>query len=161
MEIYDYLPFVLFFLAEIALLLCLYRYVLRGWIIEHWEDKIREDEGNWLVDILSPALQSVTDSILESAPDAVLKALKHELLSNQGTLTKVSMADSGNPEEVGLEMAEMALQSLGIKKPGAIMTLRMGKTLLDMYNTKQGAGRGNNLKNSLPTGDELVRSFSK
>ena len=109
MEIYDYIPFILFFLAEIALLLCLYRYLLRGWIIEHWEDKIREDEGNWLIDILSPAITSITDNILELAPDAVLKVLKHELLSNTGTLTRVSKANPNDTQEVGLEMAEMAL----------------------------------------------------
>ena len=152
MEIYDYLPFVLFFLAEIALLLCLYRYLLRGWIIEHWEDKIREDEGNWLIDILSPALQSVTDSILESAPDAVLKVLKHELLANTGTLTRVSKANPNDTQEVGLEMAEMALQELGIKKPGVIMSLRMGKQLLNLYNGKK---EQEDQGSSLPTGDNL------
>ena len=117
MEIYDYLPFIIFFACEIALLLCLYRFLLRGWIIE-----------------------SITDNILELAPDAVLKVLKHELLANTGNLTRVSHADPNNTTEVGLEMAEMALKELGIKKPGVIMTMRMGQQLLNLYNNKQGLG---------------------
>ena len=152
MEIYDYLPFIIFFACEIALLLCLYRFLLRGWIIEHWEDKIREDEGNWLIDILSPAIESITDNILELAPDAVLKVLKHELLANTGNLTRVSHADPNNTTEVGLEMAEMALKELGIKKPGVIMTMRMGKTLLNLYNQKNGQETQGS---ELPTGDNL------
>ena len=152
MEIYDYLPFLLFFACEIVLLLALYRYLLRGWIIEHWEDKIREDEGNWLIDILSPAIESITDNILTLAPDAVLKVLKHELLANTGNLTRVSHADPNDTTEVGLEMAEMALKELGIKKPGVIMTMRMGKQLLNLYNNKTGQETQGS---ELPTGDNL------
>jgi len=144
----------LFFLAEIILLLVLYRYVLRGWIIEHWEDKIREDEGNWLIDLLQPAINEICDTVLTSAPALVLDTLKHELLSNQGTLTRVSKADPNNEQEVGIEMAEMALQSLGIKKPGAIMTIRMGKTLLDMYNSKN-KGQQAEQGTSLAVGKDL------
>ena len=152
MEIYDYIPFILFFLAEVGLLLCLYRFVLRGWIIEHWEDKIREDEGNWLIDLLNPAIQSITDNILDTAPDAVLKVLKHELLANTGNLARVSTADGSNPQEMGMEMAEMALKELGIKKPGVIMTMRMGKQLLNLYNNGQGSETQGS---ELPTGDNL------
>ena len=152
MEIYDILPFILFFLAEVVILLCLYRFLLRGWIIEHWEDKIREDEGNWLIDLLNPAIQSITDNILDTAPDAVLKVLKHELLANTGNLARVSTADGNNPQEMGMEMAEMALKELGIKKPGVIMTMRMGKTLLNLYNQKNGQETQGS---ELPTGADL------
>ena len=109
MDLSDYvLP--LFFLTEIILLLLLYRFVLRGWIIQHWEDKIREDEGNWLVDLLQPAINEICDTVLSTAPSLVLDTLKNELLSNQGNLTRVSKANPDDEQEVGMEMAEMFLK---------------------------------------------------
>ena len=153
MDIYAYIPFLLFFLCEILLLLALYRYLLRGWIIEHWEDKIREDEGNWLLDLLSPAINEICDTVLDTAPSLVLDTLKGELLSNQGNLARVSKANPDDEQEVGLEMAEMFLKELGIKKPSVIMTLRAGKGLLDLYKSK---GKGQEEVNtSLPVGKGL------
>ena len=153
MDILTYAPFILFFAAELVLLLGLYYFVLRHWIADHLEDRFREDEGSWLIDILSPAIENICDRIITTAPDAVLKVLKHEMLSNQGTLTRVSKADGNNEQEVGLEMAEMALQGLGIKKPGVIMTLRMGQQLLNLYNNNKGQGTQGS---TLPIGDELI-----
>lgn len=153
MELSDYvLP--LFFLTEIILLLLLYRFVLRGWIIQHWEDKIREDEGNWLVDLLQPAINEICDTVLSTAPSLVLDTLKNELLSNQGNLTRVSKANPDDEQEVGMEMAEMFLKELGIKKPGVIMTLRAGKGLLDMYKNKK-QGQTTEATTSLPVGKGL------
>lgn len=154
MDIYAYIPFILFFTAEILLLLCLYRFVLRGWIIEHWEDKIREDEGNWLIDILKPAIDEICEVVLTSAPPLVLSALKNELLSNQGTLTRISKADPNNEAEVGLEMAEMFLKELGLKNPSVIMTMRAGKGLLDMYKSKTGGQKAVEHHQSLPVGKD-------
>lgn len=153
MDIYAYIPFILFFACEVLLLLALYRYLLRGWIIEHWEDKIREDEGNWLIDILNPAITRITDNILESAPDAVISILKHELLANTGNLTRISKANPDNPEEAGLEMAEMVLKEMGIKKPGVVMTLRLGQQLLNLYNNKKGQETQGSV---LPIGEEVI-----
>ena len=153
MELSDYvLP--LFFLTEVILLLLLYRFVLRGWIIQHWEDKIREDEGNWLVDLLQPAINEICDTVLSTAPSLVLDTLKNELLSNQGNLTRVSKANPDDEQEVGMEMAEMFLKELGIKKPGVIMTLRAGKGLLDMYKNKK-QGQTTEATTSLPVGKGL------
>ena len=153
MELSDYvLP--LFFLTEIILLLLLYRFVLRGWIIQHWEDKIREDEGNWLVDLLQPAINEICDTVLSTAPSLVLDTLKNELLSNQGNLTRVSKANPDDEQEVGMEMAEMFLKELGIKKPVVIMTLRAGKGLLDMYKNKK-QGQTTEATTSLPVGKGL------
>lgn len=157
MDIYALLPFLLFFACEIMLLLALYRYLLRGWIIEHWEDKIREDEGNWLVDILNPAINEICDTVLSTAPQLVLDTLKHELLSNQGNLARVSKANPDDEQEVGLEMAEMFLKELGIKKPSVIMTLRAGKGLLDMYQRKTGGQKADRGTTSLPVGKNLFK----
>jgi len=158
MDFYALIPFILFFTAEILLLLGLYRYLLRGWIIEHWEDKIREDEGNWLIDILKPAIDEICEVVLTSAPPLVIDTLKHELLSNQGTLTRMSKADPNNEQEVGMEMAEMFLKELGLKNPSVIMTLRAGKGLLDMYNQKVKGQGAENSTTSLPVGKDLFQT---
>jgi hypothetical protein len=154
MDIYAYIPFLLFFTAEIFLLLFLYYFVLRFWIADHLEDRFREDNGSWLIDILKPATDDLCDTIINNVPSLVMDTLKHELLSNQGTLTRISKADPSNETEVGMEMAEMALQSLGIKKPGVIMSIRMGKTLLGMYNSKN-KGQQAEQGTSLAVGKDL------
>lgn len=146
-----------FFLLEIIVILLLYRFVLRGWIIDHWESKIREEEGAWLLDVLSAPINSICDRVIADAPDAILTVLKHELLSSQGTLTRVSKANPNNEEEVGLEMAEMLLKELGLKNPSVIMSIRAGKAMLDMIRgQKEGTGSGTSTS-SLPVGDELFK----
>lgn len=37
----------------------MYRFLLRKWIIEHWEEKIRSEQGNWLIEILEPAIEEI------------------------------------------------------------------------------------------------------
>ena len=49
-----------FIAVEVLLILLLYRYVLRDWIIEKWEEKL--DEEGWLVVKLEP----VDDEILHA-----------------------------------------------------------------------------------------------
>ena len=48
MELIEIVP--LLFVGEIAVILALYRWLLRGWIVDHWEHKIKED--GWLVEML-------------------------------------------------------------------------------------------------------------
>ena len=57
MELTEIIP--LLFIGEIAIILILYRFVLRDWIISKWEDKITEDEGEWLIVTLDPLLDEV------------------------------------------------------------------------------------------------------
>jgi len=47
------------FVGEIAIILVMYRFLLRRWIIEHWEEKIRSEQGNWLIEILEPAIEEI------------------------------------------------------------------------------------------------------
>jgi hypothetical protein len=154
MDVSDYI-IPLFLFVEILIILLLYRFVLRRWIIEHWEEKIQEDEGNWLIDILSPAINNITDTILDNAPDAILSTLKNEMLSNTGTMTRVSKANPDNEMEVGLEMAEHFLQELGLKKPGVIMTLRAGQGILNLYKNKVSNNATDEDVSHFPTGSEL------
>ena len=48
-----------FFTAEIILILGLYRFVLRDWIIQKWEQKM--DEEGWLVIRLEPVIDEIED----------------------------------------------------------------------------------------------------
>jgi len=148
-----------FFLLEIIVILLLYRFVLRGWIIDHWESKIREEEGAWLLDVLSAPINSICDRVIADAPDAILTVLKNELLSSQGTLTRMHKGNGTDEQEVGLEMAEMLLKELGLKSPSALMSLRAGKALLGMFEAKkEGTGSGTGTS-SLPVGKELLQGF--
>ena len=110
-----------------------------------------------LIDILSPAINEICDTVLSTAPSLVLDTLKGELLSNQGNLARVSKADPDNEQEVGLEIAEMFLKELGIKKPSVIMTLRAGKGLLDMYQRKTGGQKAERSTSSLPVGKNIFK----
>ena len=49
----------LFVALEVALILALYRYVLRDWIIQKWEEKM--DEEGWLVIRLDPVINEIED----------------------------------------------------------------------------------------------------
>jgi len=158
MDIYVLLPFLLFFLSETVLLLCLYFYVLRHWIADHLEDRFREDEGSFLIDILSPAIENICDRIISDAPDAILTVLKHELLSSQGTLTRLHKGNPNDEQEVGLEMAEMLLKELGLKHPSAIMTLRAGKALIGMFEGKNKGTESGISTASLPVGKDLFQT---
>ena len=62
MEVIELVP--LLFLGEIAVILGLYRWLLRDWIINKWEDKIREE--GWLVEMLDPVIAEIETSTEES-----------------------------------------------------------------------------------------------
>ena len=65
MELIEIVP--LLFIGEIAVILGLYRWLLRDWIIDKWEQKIEED--GWLVEKLEPVIleieQRTHDSLVE------------------------------------------------------------------------------------------------
>jgi len=78
MEVIELVP--LLFLGEIAVILGLYRWLLRDWIINKWEDKIREE--GWLVEMLDPVIAEIETSTEES--------LMHFQRSFIGTLGKMT-----------------------------------------------------------------------
>ena len=49
------------FVGEIVIILALYRFLLRDWVIDKWEEKI-EEEG-WLVVKLEPVIEEIEDRI--------------------------------------------------------------------------------------------------
>mgnify|MGYP003656644014 FL=1 len=70
-----------FVALEILIILALYRYILRDWIIEKWEAKM--DEEGWLVIRLEP----VIDEIEERMHDK-LQAFQDTFFGSVGAMTK-------------------------------------------------------------------------
>ena len=54
----------LLFIGEIIVILGLYRWVLRDWIVNKWEEKLREE--GYLIEILDPVIAEIESSTEES-----------------------------------------------------------------------------------------------
>jgi len=85
MELNQIVP--LLFIGEIAVILILYRFVLRDWIINKWEDKITEDDGEWLIVTLEPLLDEV-DARTEVRLEAFRTTFLKSFLGTVGNMTK-------------------------------------------------------------------------
>ena len=62
MELSQIIP--LLFIGEIATLLLLYRFVLRQWIVDTWETKLKSE--GYLIEILDPVIAEIENSTEES-----------------------------------------------------------------------------------------------
>ena len=62
MELTQIVP--LLFAGEIAIILIMYRFILRGWIIDKWEEKLKED--GWLVEMLEPVIIEIQNDTTET-----------------------------------------------------------------------------------------------
>ena len=62
MELTQIIP--LLFIGEIAIILILYRFVLREWIVDTWEKKLKSE--GYLIDILEPVIAEIENSTEES-----------------------------------------------------------------------------------------------
>ena len=78
MELSQIIP--LLFIGEIATILLLYRFVLREWIVDTWETKLRQE--GYLIEILDPVITEIEKSTEES--------LMHFQRSFIGTLGKMT-----------------------------------------------------------------------
>ena len=78
MEITQIIP--LLFIGEIAIILILYRFVLREWIVDTWEKKLKQE--GYLIEILEPVIAEIENSTEES--------LLHFQRSFIGTLGKMT-----------------------------------------------------------------------
>ena len=70
-----------FFTAEIILILGLYRFVLRDWIIQKWEQKM--DEEGWLVIRLEPVIDEIEDRMHDK-----LQNFQDSFFGSVGAMTK-------------------------------------------------------------------------
>ena len=62
MELSQIIP--LLFMGEIAIILILYRFVLREWIVDTWEKKLKSE--GYLIEILDPVIAEIENSTEES-----------------------------------------------------------------------------------------------
>ena len=62
MELSQIIP--LLFIGEIAIILILYRFVLREWIVDTWEKKLKSE--GYLIEILDPVIAEIENSTEES-----------------------------------------------------------------------------------------------
>ena len=62
MELTQIIP--LLFICEIAIILILYRFVLREWIVDTWEKKLKTE--GYLIEILEPVIAEIETSTEES-----------------------------------------------------------------------------------------------
>ena len=70
-----------FVALEVALILLLYRYVLRDWIIAKWEEKM--DEEGWLILKLEPVIDEIEDRMHDKLAD-----FQHSFFGSVGAMTK-------------------------------------------------------------------------
>ena len=69
------------FVGEIVIILALYRFLLRDWVIDKWEEKI-EEEG-WLVVKLDPVINEIEDRMHEK-----LELFQSSFFGSVGAMTK-------------------------------------------------------------------------
>ena len=71
----------LFVALEVVLILILYRYVLRDWIIQKWEEKL--DEEGWLIVKLEPVIDEIEDRMHDK-----LEQFQSSFFGSIGAMTK-------------------------------------------------------------------------
>ena len=78
MELNEIVP--LLFLGEIIVILGLYRWILRDWIVTKWEEKLKEE--GYLIDILDPVISEIEASTEES-----LQTFQRSFIGSLGKMT--------------------------------------------------------------------------
>jgi len=69
------------FTGEIIIILALYRFLLRDWVIQKWEEKI-EEEG-WLLVKLDPVIEEIEDRVHDK-----LQQFQDSFFGSVGAMTK-------------------------------------------------------------------------
>ena len=71
----------LFFTAEVILILVLYRFLLRQWIINHWDEKLQEE--GWLIFRLEPVIDEIEDRMHDK-----LEQFQNSFFGSVGSMVK-------------------------------------------------------------------------
>ena len=74
---------IILFTGEIAIILLLYRFLLRDWVIQKWEEKI-EEEG-WLIVKLEPVIDEIEDRVHDK-----LEQFQSSFFGSVGAMTKIA-----------------------------------------------------------------------
>ena len=72
---------IILFTGEIFLILFLYRFLLRQWIINHWDEKLQEE--GWLIVRLDPVIDEIEDRMHDK-----LQQLQDSFFGSVGAMTK-------------------------------------------------------------------------
>ena len=72
---------IILFTGEIIIILALYRFLLRDWVIQKWEEKI-EEEG-WLLVKLEPVIEEIDDRVHDK-----LQQFQDSFFGSVGAMTK-------------------------------------------------------------------------
>jgi len=115
--------------VEVGVLLYLYKHVLSKWNAKATEKRMKADNGEWLIDILAPVIDSICERILGEAPKELTKVLKGELLSAQGNLSRAVTGNSDNPEDMLLQLSTSMLQSLGYRTPSPLLATKLASVI--------------------------------
>ena len=142
--------------TEFIILYGAYRYIFADIVVRKWEDKVQRDDGKWLIGLLTPVIDTVCHTILDNAPDVVLGAIKQELLSSQGSLTRIGNAPSEDMGVTGLQYIESLLKDVGLKNPSISLVMKLANSLSGMSDeSPQGAKTG---VKALEVGSDLFKN---
>ena len=114
------------FTGEIVIILALYRFILRQWVVAEWEQKF--DDHEWLVARLEPVINEIDDRMHDKLQD-----FQNSFFGSVGSMTKKASAlnpldnlrkaaKSGNWAEM---LVEYAANRAGL---GGILDVKSEKT---------------------------------
>ena len=117
---------IILFVGEIFIILALYRFILRQWVVAEWEQKFEDHE--WLVDRLEPVINEIDDRMHDKLQD-----FQNSFFGSVGSMTKKASAlnpldnlrkaaKSGNWAEM---LVEYAANRAGL---GGILDVKSDKT---------------------------------
>ena len=76
---------IILFVGEIFIILALYRFILRQWVVAEWEQKF--DDHEWLIDRLSPVIDEIDDRMHDKLQD-----FQNSFFGSVGSMTKKASA---------------------------------------------------------------------
>jgi len=117
---------IILFVGEIFIILALYRFILRQWVVAEWEQKF--DDHEWLIDRLSPVIDEIDDRMHDKLQD-----FQNSFFGSVGSMTKKAQAlnpmdglrkaaKSGNWAEM---LVEYAANRAGL---GGLLDVKSDKT---------------------------------
>jgi len=145
MDVISAISILLLVFVEISVLVYLYRNYITTWNANKWEERARKE--GWLNSMLAEPIMEVATLVSTS----VIEQLKQEYMQSQGTLTRVSKANSTDPMSMGLEVSENILKSMGWKNPNVLMVAKLAQTLGGLISNDSEPKKGQ----SLPVGKDL------
>jgi len=123
---------------------------------EKWEEKMKEDDGTFLLDILAPVIDETVFRILDSAPKELTKVLKGELLASQGSLTRAVLHDQGEPADMMIGISTAIFEQLGWKNVNPLMAVKLSSILSGILE-KVGETNEKPVEYDIPVGADIFK----